>query len=138
MSNETLLETSVLYKNVLLSTNLAAPQVYYTPERCHQRRRASGILQFYLYIVHLRGFRYAKKQKTCTLVQVEVQFGRGGEIRTHGLLYPKQARYQAAPRPDIFTDIYTSATSNIIKQKKNFVNTFLLHLVQNLCRLRPS
>ena len=27
-------------------------------------------------------------------------FGRGGEIRTHGLLYPKQARYQTAPRPD--------------------------------------
>ena len=27
--------------------------------------------------------------------------GRGGEIRTHGLLYPKQARYQTAPRPDL-------------------------------------
>lgn len=25
--------------------------------------------------------------------------GRGGEIRTHDLLYPKQTRYQAAPRP---------------------------------------
>ena len=30
------------------------------------------------------------------------KFGRGGEIRTHGLLYPKQARYQTAPRPDNF------------------------------------
>ena len=26
--------------------------------------------------------------------------GRGGEIRTHDLLYPKQARYQATLRPD--------------------------------------
>src|SRR5208337_4820911 len=26
--------------------------------------------------------------------------GRGGGTRTHDLLYPKQARYQAAPRPD--------------------------------------
>jgi hypothetical protein len=29
--------------------------------------------------------------------------GRGGEIRTHDLLYPKQARYQATLRPDIET-----------------------------------
>src|ERR1700712_2541159 len=28
------------------------------------------------------------------------QNGRGGGTRTHDLLYPKQARYQAAPRPD--------------------------------------
>src|SRR5436190_23701636 len=27
--------------------------------------------------------------------------GRGGEIRTHDLLYPKQARYQATLRPDV-------------------------------------
>ena len=27
--------------------------------------------------------------------------GRGGEIRTHDLLYPKQARYQATLRPDL-------------------------------------
>ena len=26
--------------------------------------------------------------------------GRGGEIRTHDPLYPKQVRYQTAPRPD--------------------------------------
>ena len=26
--------------------------------------------------------------------------GRGGEIRTHDLLYPKQARYQPTLRPD--------------------------------------
>src|SRR5205085_8279311 len=26
--------------------------------------------------------------------------GRGGEIRTHDLLYPKQARYQATLRPE--------------------------------------
>jgi hypothetical protein len=30
-----------------------------------------------------------------------LQNGRGGEIRTHDLLYPKQARYQATLRPDI-------------------------------------
>ena len=28
------------------------------------------------------------------------QDGRGGGIRTHGLLVPNEARYQAAPRPD--------------------------------------
>ena len=30
----------------------------------------------------------------------EMKNGRGGEIRTHDLLYPKQARYQATLRPD--------------------------------------
>ena len=29
-----------------------------------------------------------------------IENGRGGEIRTHDLLYPKQARYQATLRPD--------------------------------------
>ncbi len=28
------------------------------------------------------------------------EFGRGARVRTGGLLLPKQARYQAAPRPD--------------------------------------
>ena len=27
-------------------------------------------------------------------------YGRGARVRTGGLLLPKQARYQAAPRPD--------------------------------------
>jgi hypothetical protein len=39
-----------------------------------------------------------KKNRLCGPVRSEI--GRGGEIRTHGLLYPKQARYQTAPRPD--------------------------------------
>ncbi len=30
----------------------------------------------------------------------KIKNGRGGEIRTHDLLYPKQARYQATLRPD--------------------------------------
>ena len=30
-------------------------------------------------------------------------FGRGGEIRTHDPLRPRQVRYQAALRPDIRT-----------------------------------
>ena len=30
----------------------------------------------------------------------ECRWNRGGGIRTHDLLYPKQARYQAAPHPD--------------------------------------
>ena len=30
----------------------------------------------------------------------EDENGRGGEIRTHDLLYPKQARYQATLRPE--------------------------------------
>jgi hypothetical protein len=29
-----------------------------------------------------------------------IKNGRGGEIRTHDLLYPKQARYQATLRPE--------------------------------------
>ena len=28
------------------------------------------------------------------------KYGRGGEIRTHDPLYPKQVRYQTAPRPE--------------------------------------
>lgn len=43
-----------------------------------------------------------KRQKKRTASRFIVfKSGRGGEIRTHGLLYPKQARYQAAPRPDV-------------------------------------
>ena len=33
-------------------------------------------------------------------LEVYEGFGRAGEIRTRGLLHPKQARYQAAPQPD--------------------------------------
>ena len=39
----------------------------------------------------------------CSLVGIEFEDfknGRGGEIRTHDPLYPKQVRYQAAPRPE--------------------------------------
>ena len=32
--------------------------------------------------------------------EIRLKNGRGGEIRTHDLLYPKQARYQATLRPD--------------------------------------
>ena len=38
--------------------------------------------------------------------------GRGGEIRTHDLLYPKQARYQATLRPDPQREKLTSAARN--------------------------
>src|ERR1041385_2876148 len=34
------------------------------------------------------------------ITRTSVKNGRGGEIRTHDLLYPKQARYQATLRPD--------------------------------------
>ena len=37
------------------------------------------------------------KFATCLVL---LKNGRGGEIRTHDLLYPKQARYQATLRPD--------------------------------------
>ena len=50
--------------------------------------------------------------------------GRGGEIRTHGLLYPKQARYQTAPRPDnifIIDDL-----SNFVNYKIKFYQNFIL------------
>ena len=36
---------------------------------------------------------------TCPYVFESI--GRAGEIRTHDLLHPKQARYQAAPRPEL-------------------------------------
>lgn len=57
------------------------------------------------------------------------KFGRGGEIRTHGLLYPKQARYQTAPRPDIFRHCL-SATNVIIKHIYVFVNTFFKFILE--------
>ena len=43
-------------------------------------------------------------------------YGRGGEIRTRGLLVPNQTRYQAALRPDIL----------IIAQHKKFIWILLL------------
>ncbi len=42
--------------------------------------------------------------KTNRLAWIYWLNGRGGEIRTHDLLYPKQARYQATLRPD--TNVY--------------------------------
>ena len=41
-----------------------------------------------------KGLCWAKKPKYIC------KSGRGGEIRTHDPLYPKQVRYQTAPRPD--------------------------------------
>ena len=35
------------------------------------------------------------------LPQGEAFYGRGGGIRTHGLFVPNEARYQAAPHPDL-------------------------------------
>ena len=56
-----------------------------------------------------------KNKKNRILMRfLSFKFGRGGEIRTHGLLYPKQARYQTAPRPDICC-CCSSATNMIIK-----------------------
>ena len=37
--------------------------------------------------------------------------GRGGEIRTHDPLYPKQVRYQTAPRPDRAVLLSSRATA---------------------------
>src|SRR6185437_3397626 len=36
------------------------------------------------------------------VIQMGKDFGRGGPIRTDDPLLPKQMRYQAAPRPDLF------------------------------------
>lgn len=63
-----------------------------------------------------------KKDVTHRL-RLNFEVGRGGEIRTHGLLYPKQARYQTAPRPDLFANI--SATYCIVNHFQKNVNTFL-------------
>lgn len=46
-------------------------------------------------------------------------FGRGGEIRTHGLLYPKQARYQTAPRPD--NEFIIDDSSQFVNRKMKIV-----------------
>src|SRR3989442_8610279 len=42
----------------------------------------------------------AAQRSRVVLVACRRKNGRGGEIRTHDLLYPKQARYQATLRPD--------------------------------------
>ena len=44
--------------------------------------------------------------------------GRGGEIRTHDPLYPKQVRYQTAPRPDT-----AASLGNWIEKEKGFSHT---------------
>ena len=41
-----------------------------------------------------------KWQENPVLEENPMENGRGGEIRTHDLLYPKQARYQATLRPE--------------------------------------
>ena len=46
------------------------------------------------------GFRTTNEGKYLRKPGMKVENGRGGEIRTHDLLYPKQARYQATLRPD--------------------------------------
>ena len=42
----------------------------------------------------------AKEPKGYSYFKYSKSSGRGGEIRTHDPLYPKQVRYQTAPRPD--------------------------------------
>ena len=37
---------------------------------------------------------------TANAIESGTEDGRGGEIRTHDPLYPKQVRYQTAPRPE--------------------------------------
>ena len=44
--------------------------------------------------------RLAETEKTSAMAWIYWLNGRGGEIRTHDLLYPKQARYQPTLRPD--------------------------------------
>src|ERR1700743_1571418 len=51
-------------------------------------------------------------------IQVVLRYaGRGGGTRTHDLLYPKQARYQAAPRPDGRTGRTLWATASRCKEQ---------------------
>jgi hypothetical protein len=56
--------------------------------------------------------------------------GRGGEIRTHDLLYPKQARYQATLRPEPRGEESARGgaglqlrTSEIISSRNHFAET---------------
>ena len=54
---------------------------------------------------YLAGCLFLGIQRECKMKiigegRAKTRDGRGGEIRTHDLLLPKQARYQAAPRPD--------------------------------------
>ena len=41
-----------------------------------------------------------ENEGTATRKEINRGNGRGGEIRTHDLLYPKQARYRATLRPE--------------------------------------
>ena len=62
--------------------------------------------------------------------------GRGDRIRTCGILLPKQARYQTAPR----LDKYYPCCLGIISQSPFFVNLlfgFLLHITQ-MCDIMPA
>ena len=62
------------------------------------RKKAPGSAQTNESVFPLDGLK--KKSGSHVLTSGYFYIGRGGEIRTHGLLYPKQARYQTAPRPD--------------------------------------
>jgi hypothetical protein len=51
-------------------------------------------------VTDLRRIGERESRSLKTIRENPMKNGRGGEIRTHDLLYPKQARYQATLRPD--------------------------------------
>ena len=60
--------------------------------------------------------------------------GRGGEIRTHDPLYPKQVRYQTAPRPDT-----AASLGNWFEKEKGFSQTawgFFVHSQPSIAQNR--
>ena len=76
--------------HILIHTILKRNQVKYG-KVIHKRRTAN--------VVAGEGSKKPAFQKLFTGCP-KFRDGRGGEIRTHDLLYPKQARYQATLRPD--------------------------------------
>ena len=48
--------------------------------------------------------------------------GRGGEIRTHDLLYPKQARYQATLRPE--PNVRAEGAHSLVQLQPCFLSSF--------------
>ena len=74
--------------------------------------------------------------RCCILLREFSKSGRGGEIRTHDPLYPKQVRYQTAPRPDT-----AASLGNWFEKEKGFSHTaggFFVHpqtsMTQNRAR----
>jgi hypothetical protein len=60
---------------------------------------------------------------------------RDGEIRTHGLFHPKEARYQAAPRP---VSLVFSISGKLFLSNRRTASRCFVNLQARLFALRPD